>query len=78
MQITISDYIYFDSDNDGVVNSEDLCPNTIGVQQVEGCSCEQILELKPGEDEGELKNGCSAGTIEVFSKQIGWAKDLFK
>lgn len=62
-----------DEDNDGVSNSEDKCPNTVSEQIVYGCSCEQILALKPGKDEKE----CSEGIIEVFTKKIGWAKDLF-
>lgn len=71
-----------DSDNDGVPDSEDLCPNTTDEEPndpiINGCSCKQILDLKPGENKGELKNGCSEGTIKVFTKQIGWAKDLFE
>lgn len=66
-----------DSDKDGVPDSQDKCPNTIGEQIVYGCSCEQILAFKPGNNIGELKNGCSNGTIDVFTKQIGWAKGLF-
>jgi len=62
-----------DIDNDSVPNIDDKCPNTIGEQLVYGCSCEQILNLKPGEDSVE----CSKGIIEVFTKAIGWAKDLF-
>jgi len=39
-----------------------------------GCSCEQILEIKPGSDKGEEKFGCVIGTIKTWIKQIGWAK----
>ncbi len=67
-----------DSDGDGVNDEFDKCPNTIRVLEVYGCSCKQILELKPGKDKCELKNGCSPGTIKVFKKQIGWAKNLFE
>ena len=63
-----------DQDNDEVPNDEDKCPNTIGEQIVYGCSCNQILELKPGKDKSSK---CSPGIIKVFTKQIGWAKDLF-
>ncbi len=63
-----------DEDNDGIPNSEDKCPDTEEEQIVYGCSCKQILKLKPGEDSSEE---CSKGIIEVFTKQIGWAKDLF-
>jgi len=69
--------VKLDSDNDGVFDTEDKCPNTVGQQLVYGCSCQQILDLKPGVDAGEYRNGCSQGTIEVFTKAIGWAKDLF-
>ncbi len=63
-----------DEDSDGVLDSEDKCPNTIGEQIVYGCSCKQILELKPGKDNS---NKCSKGIIDVFTKKIGWAKNLF-
>jgi len=66
-----------DSDNDGVTDSEDKCPNTEEGQIVYGCSCEQILSLKQGNNNGELKKGCSKGTIDVFTKKIGWARGLF-
>ena len=66
-----------DEDNDGVPDEEDKCLNTEGEQIVYGCSCEQILDLKPGKNKGEMKHGCSKGTIKVFTKKIGWAKDLF-
>jgi len=67
----------WDSDGDGVPNSEDKCPNTIDEQLVYGCSCEQILDLKPGENTATNREGCSKGIVEVFTKGIGWAKDLF-
>ena len=69
--------VHLGSDNDGVPDYNDKCPNTIGEQLVYGCSCEQILDLKPGKDKWQDKNGCSKGTIEVFTKKIGWAKGLF-
>jgi len=68
---------WLDSDNDSIPDSEDKCPNTIGEQLVYGCSCEQILKLKPGEDTATNREGCSKGIVEVFTKGIGWAKDLF-
>ena len=40
-----------------------------------GCSCEQILYCKPGANVGELKWGCSEGTMHVWTSQIGWAPD---
>ena len=71
-----------DTDNDGVLDKDDKCPGTTNAKPNEpiiyGCSCKQILGIKPGKDEGELKNGCSKGTIDVFTRGIGWAKDLFR
>lgn len=69
--------IILDRDNDEVLDNEDKCPNTEGEQIVYGCSCEQILDLKPGEDTAENREECSKGLIDVFTKVIGWAKDLF-
>ena len=71
-----------DADGDGVLDEEDLCPNTTTEEPKEpniyGCSCKQILDLKPGKNNGELKHGCSKGTINVFTKLIGWARHLFE
>jgi len=66
-----------DTDNDGILNADDKCPGTIDEQITYGCSCHQILDLKPGEDTMENRDGCSEGIIDVFTKAIGWAKDLF-
>ncbi len=72
----LGDVCDLDDDDDGVTDIDDKCPDTIGPQEVYGCSCYQILELKPGKDKGEYKNGCSEGTIKVFTKLIGWAKNF--
>lgn len=34
-----------------------------------GCTCAQIIALKPGENSGEDKQGCSKGTMENFINQ---------
>ncbi|MBN1502660.1 thrombospondin type 3 repeat-containing protein [Candidatus Woesearchaeota archaeon] len=39
-----------------------------------GCSCQQILEYKPGENRGEKKYGCNIATIFQWIRQKGWAK----
>jgi len=67
-----------DDDNDGVLDADDICPNTPTEEEVitRGCSCSQILEKKPGEDTAENRQGCSKGLIDVFTKAIGWAKDF--
>ena len=62
-----------DIDNDSVSDENDFCPSTTTEQIVDGCSCEQILEFKPGNDESE----CSDGIIKVFTERRGWARDLF-
>jgi len=68
-----------DSDNDGVPDIDDKCPNTSlnEEQLVYGCSCEQILELKPGKDTLENRKSCSKGMIDVVIKTIGWGKYIF-
>ena len=40
-----------------------------------GCSCEQILECKPGKNKGEYLAGCSKGTMRVWINQQAWAPD---
>ena len=69
-----------DLDGDGVIDKEDACLNTPQDEEalLYGCSCNQILDLKPGRNKGKLRNGCSKGTIHVFEQMIGWAKDLFE
>jgi len=69
----------YDKDKDGIADINDKCPNTlIGKEQlVYGCSCDQILKLKPGEDTLENRRGCSQGIIDTFTKAIGWAQNLF-
>jgi hypothetical protein len=75
-----------DNDNDNFNDcTEDLCLNTIPdnfdlklnhfAGNWYGCSCNDILVCKPGKNKGELKYGCTKGTINSWTKQIGWAKD---
>ena len=40
-----------------------------------GCTCEQILECKPGQNNGEIKHGCSPGTMDIWTEQIDWADE---
>lgn len=65
-----------DADGDGVPDGSDVCPFTEGTALVDGCDCAQILAYKPGRNAGEMRNGCSPGTLEVFARRIGWAKDV--
>ena len=65
-----------DGDGDLILDKDDKCPDTPldEEQVVYGCSCDQILDLKPGEDTTPKK--CSKGIINVFTKAVGWAKIL--
>ena len=40
-----------------------------------GCSCEQILFCKPGDNGGEYKFGCSSGTMNIWTTQTAWSFD---
>lgn len=70
-----------DDDNDGILDEPDKCEETLfgEIQLADtGCSCNQILDLKPGEDTAENREGCTKGLINVFTSAIGWAQDLFE
>jgi len=75
-----------DVDIDGIndCSVEDLCSDSVPDNFPDlkknhfagnwlGCSCTQILECKPGKNIGELKHGCTKGTINVWLQQTGWA-----
>jgi len=42
-----------------------------------GCNCEEVLYCKPGNNKGEFKYGCSAGTYKLWQAQSeeSWALD---
>ena len=61
--------------NTGSKNNPVIGDSSYLLSGVYGCSCEQILSCKPGEDAGEYKYGCSAGTMNIWTSQIGWAPD---
>jgi cysteine-rich repeat protein len=63
-----------DSDGDGIDDIDDLCPGTIDEQIINGCSCTQILDSKPGNGIKNKVKDCPNGLINVFLKNIGWAK----
>lgn len=67
-----------DSDGDGIFDEEDKCPDTSQDEEqvAYGCSCSQILDLKPGEDTIGKRKECSKGVIKVFAKAIGWARTI--
>jgi hypothetical protein len=64
-----------DLDNDGACGDVDRCPGTTDEAPakpvIQGCSCKQILDLKPGKNKGEMKHGCSPGTIQDFRLRRG-------
>ena len=66
---------FADIDGDGIfeVNGAD---SEITLADTHGCTCLDILEIKPGEDEGEIKFGCAKGTIDTFLAERGWAKGV--
>jgi len=39
-----------------------------------GCTCDDVLICKPGENKGEEKFGCTGATINLFVNQQGWAE----
>lgn len=70
---------YADVDGDGYFESRSpksktLLENLKPFGETFGCSCKEILDAKPGQDEGETKFGCTGGTLTVWSQQKGWAK----
>ncbi|MCC6622540.1 MAG: LamG domain-containing protein [Deltaproteobacteria bacterium] len=70
-----------DPDDDGFGYRADLCPWTDLAPGptspvVDGCSCGQILQLKPGGNGGERKHGCTAATLREFAERSGWAQGL--
>jgi hypothetical protein len=70
-----------DSDGDGILDKEDKCPDTplSEEQEVYGCSCNQILDLKPGKGKDmiiEKGKECPKGIVNVFERGVGWARVL--
>jgi hypothetical protein len=49
--------------------------SSIDLYNTFGCSCEQILECKPGNNNGEYKFGCTEGTMNVWTTQTGWSTE---
>lgn len=70
---------YADIDGDGYfesVEKKDDSPvdDAIPFTETGGCSCTEILDAKPGEDKGEIKQGCTKDTLDTWIKQKDWAK----
>ncbi|MFH1638489.1 MAG: thrombospondin type 3 repeat-containing protein [Candidatus Woesearchaeota archaeon] len=73
---------YADIDGDGYFESvnpkgKGIIDNAVPFSKTYGCSCYEILNFMPEIDEDQLDYGCSKGTINVFSRLIGWARRLF-
>jgi hypothetical protein len=67
---------YADVDGDAILETNDPqlgIVDGMSYAQSHGCSCEQILECKPGQNNGENKHGCSPGTMEIWQNQVDWA-----
>jgi hypothetical protein len=48
-----------------------LVDSTYTLTKTYGCSCLQILDIKPGGNQGEKKFGCTQGTLDDFIKKNG-------
>ena len=82
---------YSDIDGDGIFETEGkpklingiwtrtIKDSQFTLEKTYGCSCTQILELKPDELESneEPFYGCTYDTMMKFIRQNGWAKKLF-
>ena len=73
---------FSDIDGDGIFetnigskNNPNIVDSEFSLIDTFGCSVKQILECKPGNNNGELENGCTQGTLQNFINQNGWAKD---
>jgi hypothetical protein len=47
-------------------------PSEITASDMGGCSADQILNCKPGKNDGEYKHGLAPGTINVWLSRTGW------
>ena len=59
---------------DGVIYDENGPTDLTGADTY-GCSVEQIMYCKPGNNQGESAHGMSPGTLNVWMSQTGWASD---
>jgi hypothetical protein len=58
---------YGDLDGDRIFevgSAKGYTDSTYTIKKTSGCSCQQILAQKPGNNEGEKKFGCTKGTID--------------
>jgi hypothetical protein len=64
--------------NTGSAKDEVIEDSEYDLVDTYGCTCEQILECKPGNNFGEYKWGCSEGTMNVWVNQLGWSPECQK
>ncbi|MBS3164675.1 hypothetical protein J4439_04545 [Candidatus Woesearchaeota archaeon] len=72
--VSVNPNHYADIDADGIFEMGRAAQDSqYTLADTRGCSCAQILRLKPGRDNGEMEHGCTRGTMENF---IAWRGDL--
>jgi len=59
---------------DGVIYDSDGPTDLTGADTY-GCSVQQIMYCKPGNNQGESQHGMSPGTLNVWMNQLAWASD---
>jgi hypothetical protein len=74
---------FADIDGDGIFETrkksfKPITDSKYTLKDTCGCSCEQILDLKPGLNKGEKYFGCSKGTMWKFINNKGWARVSFE
>ena len=60
---------FADIDGDGwfeSVKGKRLIEDVLHFNVTHGCSCSEILDFKPGQNEGEIMHGCTGGTLRAF------------
>ena len=67
------DYMF--ETNQGSASSPLIEDSSYSLADTYGCSCEQILFCKPGENKGEMKYGCTAATMSIWMSQSAWSLD---
>jgi hypothetical protein len=76
--VELSSNNYADVDGDGILEVNDPQSGIVDEMSLAdsyGCTCEQILNCKPGQNNGEIKHGCSPGTMDIWRNQTEWAPE---
>jgi len=66
--------------NSGSAKTPKIVDSSVTLEDTYGCSCSQIIALKPGKDSGEMKFGCTGGsnglglqgTMKLWISKQGW------